>query len=482
MQTCQTVSAKGLRAITPGLRVAEQWASVWTGMPDDGSKAELLWMLEEIPASHFGVPSPAWAYLRFIVKKQPKACFRSQSELVGKDLVASGLAMISTWTDADLAYELDRSFRTLSRYRSALAGAGLIAFRDSPDRSRRVVAGDDRSEPLDAYGIDLRPLIARYEELRSIVRGFKTDKIQARRLRTDLTRAFNRIKELRAVIISDEGREIASSALAVVEAVRRRKDLDVVRMGLEQARSFVSQLEGLFDEQVSTFSEPEPSGAPDTNDTQLLPRNPSKNYKKEGLGEGGTSPSEAPKRPLERLEQPSEPKSGFTHYADPLDNDFEAEGRLLFEFALPASPPLPPSKPVQRVTCPDVDSILRLLPALLESKLMSFSKDHPYRDEKTLALAYGQASASRLGFKPAEIQRLSHLHGLHFAVSALITEFSPGVQSPRSYLNGIVAKLICRYSKVDLAAGWSRLGRQYLSGDLKKPAPPREPSFASRRV
>lgn len=80
--------------------------------------------------------------------------------------------------------------------------------------------------------------------------------------------------------------------------------------------------------------------------------------------------------------------------------------------------------------------------------------------------------------------RLTRLYGLRFAVAALLSEFSPGVESPRHYLQGILGKLSSHWIKVDLAAGWGRLTRQYLSaepGSAPSPAP-RAPAFASRCV
>lgn len=484
MQPCPSVSSRGLRTITPGLRAAEQWSAVWNGMPDDGSKLELLRMLEDIPASYYGVPSAAWAYLRLIVKKHPETCFKRRSALAGQDLVAAGLAMVSTWTDAIIAEELDRSCRSLARYRSALAGAGLIAFRDSPDR-QRYVRGEDRSTPLDAYGVDLRPLVARFDELRDVCRKLKLDRQDARGVRSKISRARNRLRELHAVLASPSDREIAGQALASIDAVRKRKDLDMVRLGLKQATEALSTLESLYDAQTAAIIQlTEESSAPDRTGAQLLPSSLPQIQEKEGLGEGSTPPSEAPERAQLALGVIRAPSPTATAFSEAFSPGAGTDDGFLFEFSLPPSPTLAPITPVERVSCPEVASVLRLLPLLLESKRMEFVRDRRCASDLALVIAYGQASSSRIGLSPAEITRLTRLYGLRFAVAALLTEFSPGVESPRHYLQGILGKLSSHWIKVDLAAGWGRLTRQYLSaepGSAPSPAP-RAPAFASRCV
>lgn len=487
MQPCPSVSSRGLRTITPGLRAAEQWSAVWNGMPDDGSKVELLRMLEDIPASHFGVPSAAWAYLRLLVKKHPEQCFKRRSALSGQDLVAAGLSMISTWTDSVIARELDRSCRSLARYRKALAGAGLIAFRDAPDR-QRYVRGDDRTAPVDAYGVDLRPLVARFEELRSVCRGLKQTHKADAAVRSQLSRSRNRLRELRAVLVSPSARDLASQALAAVDVVRKRKDLDMVRLGLNQALEALAALEGHFDAQTEAIlQETKESCAPVNLGAQLLPSSLPVSLREEGLGEGSTSPSEASKTATDALEVDQDGSMSASPPSDVLSDVSDADDGVLPGFSLAPSPTPAPLAPLERVSCPEVGSVLRLLPLLLESKpyLGPFVRDRRFATDLALAVAYGQAAASRLGLSQREITRLTQLYGLKFAVAALLTEFTPGVESPKHYLQGILNKLASHWIKVDLAAGWGRLTRQFTSvarGEAPSPTCTREPSFANRCV
>ena len=456
-------------------------------MPDDGSKLELLRMLEDIPASHFGVPTAAWAYLRLIVKKHPAECFKQRSALVGQDLVAAGLSMISTWTDSVIAREIDRSCRTLARYREALAGAGLIAFRDSPDR-QRYVRGDDRTSPVDAYGVDLRPLVARFEELRAVFRGLKQKHKADADVRSHLSRSRNRLRELRAVLVSPSARELASQALTAIDAVRKRKDLDMVRLGLRQALEALATLEGLFDAQTEAILQvTKESCAPDKLGAQLLPSSSPPSLREEGLGEGSTSPSEASRTATDALEADRGRSVSQSPHNDASSGVSEGEDGVLPGFSLAPSPTQAPSAPIERISCPEAGSVLRLLPLLLQSKpyLGPFVRDRRFATDQALAVAYGQAAASRIGLSQREITRLTQIYGLRFAVAALLTEFTPGVESPKHYLQGILNKLASHWIKVDLVAGWGRLTRQFTSvepGEAPSPTRTREPSFASRCV
>ena len=477
MQPLTTQGTKGLRLITPGLRSAEKWSDLWCGLPDGASKSQLLQLLEDIPASHFKVSATSWRLLHLYVKRQPSACFLTQAELHGRDLTTAGLALISTWSDDVLGDDLDRSSRSLARYRGELAAAGLIAFRDSPDRSRSFF-GKDREAPVDAYGVDLKPLVARFAELCAIRDGLRQVKSESTLIRRSLSRARNRLRELKALLVDQSDHLIADQALKVVDAVRRRKDTDAVQLGLQHAKEAVSHLEASLDLMLANvFSEPEESRAPDNMDTQLLLSLRPKIISEEGLGEEGTR-FEAPaltsndtniSAPISVKAVENGVLTSFVQQDDIVSDDVANEGRVLFEFTLDAS--APPRKPVQRVTCPELSAVIALLPRLMDRLGYSFYRDPRYRDDESLVMAYGQAAGHRVGLDQTSIRRYTNQHGIRFAVAALLTEATQSVENPKSYLEGILYKLGSGWMKVDLAMSWGRLTRHYLTAS--PPPPPR---------
>ena len=77
----------------------------------------------------------------------------------------------------------ERSVQLLLR---ALTNANLITHRDNNDRRRKGFRDAETGRILDAYGIDLRPLAARAEELTKLAESIQKDRIEARRLRSQV--------------------------------------------------------------------------------------------------------------------------------------------------------------------------------------------------------------------------------------------------------------------------------------------------------
>lgn len=448
--------APGLRSVTPGLRQAEKWASAWAGMPKGTSKTRLLQLLEDIPADRLKVSKAALAYLHFTIKLQPKECFRSEADVRGEDLQKAGLALISTFSDDDLATGLDVNIRSLARYRAELAAAGLIAFRDSPDRTRWRVGRPE--DPVDAYGIDLRPVIARWDELSALRDVVRAELQEHRQVRWTLSARRNRLRAISALLWNDDDRQSAERAIKAIDAVRRRKDIDMARLGLQEADEALAQLETALDAQFQEMEGlTEITGAPDETGAELLPTN-DPNYSKNGLSEGGTRPQAGRNDPEPGV---SDDRVGFIYHSDPGEDDETAEGRLLFEYRAPAETEL---EPYRRVTCPEAEHVLRALPSLLATKNMQFVTDRRFDTPKKLAIAYGQAAAHRIGFARHQIVEWSNRYGhMTFAVCALLSEFTPGVKLPNYYCRGLLKKLDSPWCKADLNASWHRLARQHAS-------------------
>ena len=69
----------------------------------------------------------------------------------------------------------ERSVQLLLR---ALMNANLITHRDNNDRRRKGFRDAETGRILDAYGIDLRPLAARAEELTKLAESIQKDRIE----------------------------------------------------------------------------------------------------------------------------------------------------------------------------------------------------------------------------------------------------------------------------------------------------------------
>ena len=90
---------------------------------------------------------------------------------------------ITVWpSNARLCHVFSAVERTIQVQLAALHDDGLIAFIDSPSR-RRYGLRDDHGRIREAYGIDLRPLAARYEEFCAVAEAAEADFQQRKALR-----------------------------------------------------------------------------------------------------------------------------------------------------------------------------------------------------------------------------------------------------------------------------------------------------------
>ena len=453
MQVHQSAAnqVRGLRPVTPALLRAEELAGRWRGLPLTGSKGQLLQLLEDVAAEAMNVSKGARRLAHWYVKKQPKACFRRLDQVNVAQLDRQGLSLISTYSDAYVAAALDVTTRTLARWRAELAAAGWIAFRDAPDRSRYRVGSPDN--PDEAYGVDLRPLIVRYEELQALAQD-RFDAIKTLlALRRDLSRRRLRLRGLLA-LFSEEPPPGLDYVLETIERVRRSKSAERYSAAIAAADDLILRLEqGLAGQSAALSRVTQSSTAPDESGAQLNPTSSlSPNREKdEGLyASRGTCPT------LD--DGAADEETDEVVWCSP---DYEESTGPVIELQ-PSAAPRTPSLCAVRVTCPSAEDVLKALPSLLKRIDLVFT-EHPllYPTPKALAAAYGQASAFRLGLSPSQIKSFTQLHGPHqFAVAALLSEFTEGVLNRRGYLQALLQRLADPRLKVDLWASWMRLSRQ----------------------
>lgn len=441
--------AQGLRSVTPALLQAEEYARRWQGLPPQGSKKRLLQLLEDVPAERMGVSTAARDLLHWMVKAQPAGCFRSAEDLADADPAKAGLALISTWSDAYLAAAFDVHQRSLARWRGELASAGWVCFRDSPDR-RRYRVGEPEA-PEEAFGVDLRPLVARFEELETL-RAAARDQVRALlALRKTLSCRRNRIRSLAALVVSDDCIGFIETALQAISRGIRVKDPDLAQLALAEADKAIARLESLVDTMVCFAADPtEESGAPDRTGAQFDPTHPSQisKQREETDDEGGYASRDLPSPPEEEEEE-------VLWQADDLG---EPDGPVIE--VTPQARRMATSSP-SRVTCPTSQAVLKALPALLAARGLAFSSHPAFPTSDALAVAYGQSAASRLGLRHQAIRQASYrVTPLPFAVAALLSEFTPGIRDRKSYLLGLLDRMTDERIKVDLWASWQRLVRE----------------------
>lgn len=456
----------GLRKITAGLRQAEDYARQWVGLPDGASKAGLLRLLEDVPASRMGLSTRERDFVHRLVKMQPAECFKAATALKGCDLASAALALVSTYNDTDLSAELDVTGRTLARWREAANAAGWISFRDSADRSRFRIGPADA--PTEAYGIDLRPLIVRYAELERLRDQAKAARVEFGAVQRTLSRRRTRLRSLEALTCAEGPLPYVETALRAVDAVRRGKDLDNAKMALAVINDAITQLEGLLDaDAVGFFGVTQVSSAPVKTGAQLPPTTPIKNSIRIPSGreaqrerESGFSTVEPGTQDEAQDDADEEIVWQSTTQAD------DDEVGPVIEIAPLARPRYVPRGRLARVNTPNVGDVIVALPALLARKDFPFTRHPSFPTDRGLVVAYGQSAARRVGLTADEVRKHSTgEHDLAFAVAALLAEFTEGVRNRRAYLLGVVGRINDPVIAVDLWASWQRLNR------CKGPAP-----------
>lgn len=460
---------QGLRKISSGLRTAEHYAAKWRGLPNTAKKADLLRLLEDVPAEKMGICQGARDFLHTLVKLQPAKCFKTEAELVGQDLDKAGLALISTYSDDELGATSYHA-RTLARWRAQAAEKGWICFRDSADRSRWRTGPADA--PSEAYGVDLRPLIARFAELQALRADAHTLVREMLALKRRLSAQRNRLRSLAALAVSDEPLTFVERALKVIEAVRRGKDADLIRLAANEAEAAIAQLEGFLDGSKTGFFGVTPeSGAPDTEAPQLPPTNPVSEIKLKPKGREGQQKQarpnatdaahEADALPAETVQDHEDEEEEVLWQCSDYDDLMSDAAAGLVELGPVIELEAPKTTWIRRprVNVPNIGEVIDNLPTVLALKQFPFSRHPNFKTDRSLAIAYGQAAASRLRLTQSEIITHTEAHDLGFAVAALLAEFTEGVRDRRAYLLALVGRMNDPVVKVDLWGSWKRLTR-----------------------
>lgn len=428
---------RGHRQVTPVSLQADRLAAAWRGLPDGVTKLDLLRAIEDMDLDDFQVTARARDLLKLLVKETPPECFRTRSQ-VGEPSIGDGLELISTTSNDYIAHKLSVTTRSIPRIIANLVKAGLLAMRDSGNGQRRRIG--DRSKPHDAYGFDLRVVVARYEDLAAKRIDHWARFMALKSQRKELARVKATLCGILHNNLSAEMRQLTIRTIGMIDMVRSSDDLDALTMVAIEALESLETVKAELPE-CSTIRMPSwmTQSAP-MDDTDASPDTPTQfqiskedSYREARRGDVGAAP------PLPSPEAPVE----------------LPEGRKCTS---------------TKIILPAVKEILLSLPLALAANGHSTTPDSVCKTQEALVEAYAVQSSRRCLLKANEVGSLIETLGLDaFCVAMLLAELTPGVGNRRGYLFGIARKVKLGDETVNLRASWRRLARAHRAsqGDVR---------------
>lgn len=148
---------------------------------------------------------------------------------------------------------------TLRRHLAALVEAGLVARHDSPN-GKRYAARDGEGQVVRAFGLDLRPLLVRADEITRASAEVRAAANRLKRLREEVILMKRDVLKLaeygRAEGLEGDWDGIEARLFAAHKLLRRK-------LGMEELAALRSEMQSLLAETQSAFSKTEEMGAND---------------------------------------------------------------------------------------------------------------------------------------------------------------------------------------------------------------------------
>ena len=175
--------------------------------------------------------------------------------LPGKELadVPALLLHPSNATLSDRAHGMPES--TLRRHLAALVASGLIARHDSPN-GKRYALRDATGAVVDAFGFDLRPLLARAADIRAAAEAQRQADLTLRRRRTHLVIRLRDAGKL-AAYVAEQGLALGgleSRLSALTRTLRRKMALPQIEACLDAAADILATLTALLATETQEMS------------------------------------------------------------------------------------------------------------------------------------------------------------------------------------------------------------------------------------
>src|SRR6516225_1058704 len=217
-------SPTGFRRLTPGLMNADRAAESFDGLPEGVTAHGQLLAALKAAAPRLGLATRLVHAVDWLFKfTQPQDWERE-----GRPIV---------WPSALLEQEaLGLSETQAKRLNRCLIEAGLVTMKDSPN-GKRYGRRDPRGRIVEAYGFDLSPLAARYEEFVGLAEEGRAEREAMGRLRRRATIARKGIVQILETardyeLTGEEWAALESDAQAIVRALKRVERPDEMAAGV----------------------------------------------------------------------------------------------------------------------------------------------------------------------------------------------------------------------------------------------------------
>jgi hypothetical protein len=412
-------TSRGLRKVTPAHLRAEEYVDLWEGLPDGVRKMGLLNLWKNLSPRALGVKANDKMVMWMLLDAKPPACFRNRSEVGPEPSVTDGLELVSILSNDWLADVTGLDVRSVSRCLSRLSEAGWLAFRDSSTRQRIRYGSEE--EPRECFGLDLRPVVTRYQELHNLRNRQRTAFKTLKGVRSALTQLLNRIRGWSAPLTAAEERQVVL-AIMEVERVRKDTDLDLLQEVYADLYALAETIEGLIRERAGIDVEAEMESC--ARDSDVSPYT-----------------------------------SGFNQIRESyLGSAKDVRGR-----------PSPPSAPAEEPASPGTAKVpspaetLNVLERISPIMGLAFSRPPFYRTQGDLVLQYGRVHANKIGLNEGDFTTLRNFAGDQAAaVACLVASLTEGILHPKSYVFGIAHKIKRGQEPVDLVQSLRRLERRTL--------------------
>ena len=217
-------SPTGFRRLTPGLMNADRAAESFDGLPEGVTAHGQLLAALKAAAPRLGLATRLVHAVDWLFKfTQPQDWERE-----GRPIV---------WPSALLEQEaLGLSETQAKRLNRCLIEAGLVTMKDSPN-GKRYGRRDPRGRIVEAYGFDLSPLAARYEEFVGLAEEGRAEREAMGRLRRRATIARKGIVQVLETardyeLTGEEWAALERGAAAITQTLKGLERLEVMEEGV----------------------------------------------------------------------------------------------------------------------------------------------------------------------------------------------------------------------------------------------------------
>ena len=222
MSNDRAKGGRGERAISPATMANRRRAARFDGLPAGVGKRDLLDAIRD-GGRECGLSRTEMHRLVYLVEKTEEIDWRGEASLP------------VVWTSVSrMAFELGVGRGRINAVERSLADKGWIVHRDTGERRRWGERDPETGRVTEAYGVDLRMLGSRYEELGAAAVA-KEDAWRMREsVRAEASSLHNEVRQLAAALGRESGlgRRAGDTARALEDLIAERDRLQVRRDAL----------------------------------------------------------------------------------------------------------------------------------------------------------------------------------------------------------------------------------------------------------